>query len=420
MANQNSRRQWIENAKVIYHPEWIRRWRKDPFSVPPIYIEVSPVGMCNHRCTFCAPEMLGYPNRSLDADLLITRLTEMKEARERDPDGLGVKSIQYAGEGEPTLHKDLPRIFEATREAGIDVGMLTNATGLTEKMVRGLVPHINGYLQASVNAGTGESYAKIHRTDTKHWDLVWRNLERAVKLKREFGASECDIGANMTVLIEPAWDPELKQMTPSNWPEIELLARRARDAGLDYVSFKPYSQHPHSEETFKMYGNMSYGDMMDEIHKIGERVTAELSSDSFEVIFRLTRFHEYEAEDCGYKTCQSTPTIWSYIMSDGVWLTCSSYWVKGGADPRFVLGNINNQTFEEIWFGQERRKQLDFVLGRGSFIGCGLDISECRKTCHPDKDNRFLNSLIGISDDEFDGAMAALASNQSPKRKNFI
>ncbi len=129
-----NRKDWIENPKIAYHPEWLNRWRKNPFSVPPIYVEISPVGMCNHRCTFCAPEMLGYPNRSLDTEILIKRLNEMKQLREADPDGLGIKAIQYAGEGEPTLHKDLEKIFFETRKANIDVALLTNATGLTEKL----------------------------------------------------------------------------------------------------------------------------------------------------------------------------------------------------------------------------------------------------------------------------------------------
>src|SRR3989338_6058328 len=112
-----NRKDWIENPKIVSHPAWLRRWRQDPFSVQPVYIEISPVGMCNHRCTFCAPEMLGYPQRSLPVEALCRFLNELKGLREQDPDGLGVRSIQYAGEGEPTLHKDLAEIFRLTRNA---------------------------------------------------------------------------------------------------------------------------------------------------------------------------------------------------------------------------------------------------------------------------------------------------------------
>lgn len=406
-----NRKDWIENAKISYHPEWLRRYRQDPFSVPPIYLEISPVGMCNHRCTFCAPEMLGYPNRQLDTGLLVERIKEMKRLRDEDPDGLGIRSIQYAGEGEPTLHKDLVPIFKATREAGIDIGMLTNGTGLTEKLARGLVPLVNGYIQVSINAGTSNSYAKIHRTPTSnHWDLIWRNLSKTVQIKRESGASECDIGVNMTVLVKETIDCERgNAVVPTNWQEMELLVQRARDCGVNYVSIKPYSQHRFSPETAKLYGDMSYKELMDEIVNIGEALIAKYNSDDFEVAFRFSRFKEYEARDRGYCTCRSTPTLWSYIQSDGIWLSCSAYWT----DERFHLGNINNQTVREIWYGERRREHLKFVLEH-------LDITECRKTCHPDKENRYLDKLSGMNDQEFGKEIIRLRDISKPRRANFI
>ena len=406
-----NRKDWIENPKITYHPDWLRRYREDPFSVPPIYIEVSPVGMCNHRCTFCAPEMLGYPNRQLDARLLIERIKEMKRLRDEDPDGLGIRSIQYAGEGEPTLHKGLPEIFKATREAGIDVGMFTNATGLTEKLARGIIPWVNGYIQASINAGTADSYTKIHRTPTSnHWDLIWRNLEKAVQIKHQLEANQCDIGANMTVLVKETIDHQRDNtVVPANWQEMKLLIQKARDCGLNYVSFKPYSQHMYSQETAKLYGDMSYKNLMDEIVVSGEALMAKYNSDDFEVIFRFSRFEEYEAEDRGYCTCRATPTLWSYIQSDGKWISCSAYWT----DERFTLGNINTQTVKEIWFGERRREHLKFVLN-------DLDITECRKTCHPDKENRYLDKLSKMNGQEFNQEIISLESLKRPKRANFI
>lgn len=406
-----NRKDWIENPKIVNHPSWLKRWKENPFSVPPVYIEISPVGMCNHRCTFCAPEMLGYPQRWLNTDLLITRLKELAQLRKEDPDDLGVKSIQYAGEGEPTLHKDLARIFAETRKAGIDIGMLTNGTGLTEKLAKEIVPLVNGYIQISINAGTAESYAKIHRTPSpNHWDLIWRNLEKAVKVRDQLGAVECDMGANMTVLVKETLDHQRNNaIVPANWQEMELLIQKARDCGLNYVSFKPYSQHLYSQETAKLYGDMSYANLMNEIIATGEALMAKYNSENFEVIFRFSRFEEYEQKDRGYCTCRATPTLWSYIQSDGTWISCSAYWT----DERFHLGNINTQTLREIWYSQRRLDHLKFVLNE-------LDITECRKTCHPDKENRYLDRLSGMNDQEFNQEIISLESLKRPKRANFI
>lgn len=402
----------IEGAKVDYHPIWLKRWRQDPFSVLPLYLEISPVGMCNHRCTFCAPEMLGYPKRKLDADLLCLRFAELKQMRERDPDGLGVSSIQFAGEGEPTLHPDLAKIYRGARQAGIDVAMLTNATCLTPKLSEQIIPLVNGWLQASINAGKASTYSKIHRTKEKHWDLIWSNLANAIEIRHKLGLSavDCEIGANMTVLIDEVIDRENdNSVVPSNWREMEMLAAKAKSVGLDYVAFKPYSQHPYSEATARLYGQMSYSEIMNQIEAIGQDITNRYQTKDFEIVFRKSRFREYEQDSRGYQTCLATPTIWSYIQSDGVWITCSAHWTN----EKFHIGNVSTQTIQEIWFGEQRRQHLNFILNE-------FDISVCRKTCHPDKENIRMTQLKTMSEKEFADELVRLETSPRPRTANFI
>jgi len=403
-----NRREWIENPKLLHHPEWLERWRKDPFSTPPIYVEISPVGMCNHRCTFCAPEVLGYPNCALDAGVLNQRFQEMRRIRE-ETGNIGFKSVQFAGEGEPTLHKDLAKIVRFARDAGMDTDMLTNGTIMFYKKALEIVPLINGYLQISVNAGKAETYAKIHQAPIGHWDTAWRNIEGMVRAKEVLEAKECDIGVNMTLLTKETLKED-GTIIPSNWREAELLVRKARDAGVNYVALKPYSQDAYGKNTARLYGDMKYSPRMEEIQALGQYLISTYSSPSFEVVFRISRFEEYELEDRGYNTCLATPTVWSYIQSDGSWLSCSCHWTN----PIFLLGNINSQTIDKIWFGDSRRKHMRYILNE-------LDVcSHCRKGCHPDKENRYLTKLASMSDEEFKQEMALLRTLPRPKNANFI
>src|SRR5260221_11998865 len=103
----------IDGHKMMYHVDRIHDWMEGKKEVYPIYVEISPAGACNHRCTFCAVDYIGYKSLFLDEALLKSRLSEMA--------GLGVRSVMFAGEGEPLLHKAIGSISVHAKKAGIDV-----------------------------------------------------------------------------------------------------------------------------------------------------------------------------------------------------------------------------------------------------------------------------------------------------------
>src|SRR3989339_1566175 len=106
----------IDSHKLMYHVSRINDWLEGKI-IYPIYVEISPSGACNHRCTYCALDFMEYKPRFLKTELLKKRLFEMGQ--------LGIKSIMYAGEGEPLLHKDIADIINHTRKAGIDLAITT-------------------------------------------------------------------------------------------------------------------------------------------------------------------------------------------------------------------------------------------------------------------------------------------------------
>src|SRR5271169_2407006 len=109
----------IDGHKMHYHIDRLNSWMNGE-PVYPVYVEISPVGHCNHRCTFCAVDYIGYQTRALDTGKLEACITAMSKN--------GVRSIMYAGEGEPMLHPDIAHIVEYTKTNGIDVAFTTNGT----------------------------------------------------------------------------------------------------------------------------------------------------------------------------------------------------------------------------------------------------------------------------------------------------
>jgi hypothetical protein len=110
---------------------------------------------------------------------------------------LGIKSVMFAGTGEPLVHKRISDITRSAVVAGLDVAFTTNGVLLDK-----LEPvDACTWIKVSLNAGTKASYAAIHRTDEKDWDKVWSGIRNAVARK-----GKCTIGVQCVVLPENAYD----------------------------------------------------------------------------------------------------------------------------------------------------------------------------------------------------------------------
>lgn len=340
----------IDSHKILYHVDRLNDWFKG-INIYPVYIEISPIGACNHRCIYCALDFMEYQPRFLDRNILRERLSEMG--------ALGVRSIMYAGEGEPFLHKDICGIINDTRKSGIDVAVTTNGALFEERFADNVLADLD-WIKVSINAGTKDTYARIHRTKDSDFERVIKNMAYAAKVKRK-NKHRCVLGMQLVLL-------------PENVKELFLLAKIAKDIGMDYLVVKPYSQHPLSKTS--RYKDIKYSRYM----RLAEKL-AKLNNNKFNVIFRIHTMQKWDDASRNYEHCLALP-FWSYIDSGGEVWACSIYLTK----EKFRLGNINKSTFQQICQGSKRIKLMRWA-------GEKLDTNKCRINCRMDEINRFLWDL---------------------------
>ena len=338
----------IDGHKLMYHVKRVADWLDNKL-IYPIYVEISPGGTCNHRCVFCSMDFMGYKKQFLDTIILKERITELSR--------LGIKSIMFAGEGEPLIHRDLPEIIVHTKKAGIDVAITSNGVLLKPGITDTIINSVE-WIKISINAGTAETYSKIHGTKEKDFYTVLSNIEYAVKV-RNSNKSQCRIGMQILLI-------------PENYDEVELLAEKAKAMGVDYLVIKPYTHHYKNSHKF----NIKYR----EFNFIEEKIK-KYNTEKFNIIFRTKAMKKWDKHKRDYLQCNALP-FWSYIDSKGNVWGCSSYLLE----ERFRYGSIINHSFEEIWKSKKRRDSLKWVA-------TSMNIKTCKMNCRMDEINIYLDKL---------------------------
>ncbi len=337
----------MDSHKLIYHPDVVARWMKGE-NIYPVEIEISPSGACNHRCIFCAVDYIGYQPDFLDRDIILRDVLQMSKK--------GLKSVICSGEGEPLLNKNMPDIAHGIRACGVDVAMSTNGVLFTKEIANDCLEAFT-WIRFSIAGMEEKSYNKIQKGQADDLEKVKTNLTEAVRLKRNKGL-KTTLGVQCLLL-------------PDNLSQLSNMARQLREIGVDYLTIKPYSQHLHSENAFRI----DYDAMLEVEQEIKQSET-----DDFAIYFRanaMKKMHHMKY----YEQCYGLPFMTHIDAKGNVW-PC----VAHIGTEKFCYGNIYEQSFEEIWEGERRQKIIQELNS--------LDINKvCREACRLDEINRYLDEL---------------------------
>lgn len=338
----------FEGHKLIYHMDRVNEYLElgDCY---PLYMEISPVGNCNHRCIFCAYDYLGYPNRKLETERILSLMDELADC--------GLRSILFAGEGEPLIHPDLADFILRARNRGIDTALFTNGQLLKRDLAEKILPVLT-FIRFSFNGGTRDNYSAIHNVRPEVFDQVVSNIKEAVEIREQNGL-RVDIGAQFVLL-------------PENYDFLLSAVDILKQCGIDYVAVKPFMQR--ESQAYRLSEQFTSDNTLDLFEKAEKR-----SDDAFKVMIRKQTFQEYGVRK--YEHCYGTPFI-SVLNSAGIISTCLPYWEK----EAFSYGSIYENSFQEIWRSTAReaiKQNLEHHLM----------VRDCPPNCRSNAINEFLWKL---------------------------
>jgi GTP 3',8-cyclase len=336
----------FEGHKLAYHTGRVNQFLESGDCFP-LYLEISPVGSCNHRCLFCAYDFIGYPNRKLESARALKLIDELAQA--------GLKSLLFAGEGEPLLHPELDTLIRHAKGNGIDVGLFTNGQLLTPELAERILPSLS-FIRFSFNGGDQTAYSRVHQVKPEAFTKVTAAIRNAVSV-RDACAQGTSVGAQFVLI-------------PENMASLSAAAELLKKAGVDYLAIKPFIQQS-DQQCYRLDTPIPPA-ALEECLRAAQRLT----DGKFKVMARSGAFANHGER--GYDHCYGSAFI-TVINSAGDLASCLPYW--DNAD--FVFGNIYQNSFEEIWHGSRRRNIKEK-------LECHQQTGLCPPNCRPNAINEFL------------------------------
>jgi radical SAM protein with 4Fe4S-binding SPASM domain len=291
-----------------------------------LYIETT--NRCNLRCRTC-PQYFGMPEEFADlTPELVERILDQFPF---------VRRVVLHGIGEPLLNKSMPRIIEGVKRRGAYALFNTNGLLLRGTQVERVIAAGLDELRVSIDSASPETYRRVRGADG--FARIVENLRGVAGVKRRMGI--------MTPRVS-LWITGLK----SNVCELPDLVRLAHEIGvrevyLQRLVFSGRGLALQEEALFRQAEDAELAAVRE-----AERVASELG-------IELKGSGEASAqemvegagpENASYRACRR-PWALMYVTANGNVLPCCIAPFTGAHYDGIVLGNIFEETAEEIWNG---------------------------------------------------------------------
>lgn len=299
-----------------------------------LYLETT--NRCNLRCRTC-PQYFGMPEDF--ADLTPERVTRILDQFPT------VRRVVLHGIGEPLLNPELFSIIQAAKARGAYALFNTNGLLLRGRLAEPVVRSGLDELRVSIDSASPEVYEQVRGADG--FDRIIENVRGLAKLKHRL---------NITTPKVSLWITGMK----ANVHELPRLIRVAADIGVRevYLQRLVYSGQGLAVQDQALYGQAGEAEMraVREAEELAREFAIDLRGSG------EASGAQFAPGGAGsYRACRR-PWSLMYITANGNVLPCCIAPFTGAHYDGIVLGNVFEQTAEEIWNGSRYQEWRAGIL----------------------------------------------------------
>ncbi|MEO5376665.1 MAG: radical SAM protein [Magnetococcus sp. DMHC-6] len=338
----------FDGHKMLHHLDRILAWQKGE-RFAPIHIDMGLTKFCNTACIYCYAVV-----QNMDKGTMIQRDALMNYIS--DCGRLGVKSIGFIGDGEPTLNPALYDAAVLAKKVGVDTGMATNGLLLDMDRAAEILRDMT-YIRFNLSAGTPEGFKKIHQSSKQNFAILLEKIRELVRIKKQ-NQYPCTLGIQM-VLVPECFD------------QVLIEAELGAELGVDYFVIKQCADSEYKELGIRYEDYLKMGEMIKKAESLSR--PDYVVQAKWDKINAASETPIYCHGIRKYDICYGTPFL-SQISGNGKVYPCGPFFNK----DRFLMGDLHKDSFYDIVMGdrywQVHQDIVDSVdVHKDCCIGCRHD-----------------------------------------------
>jgi len=334
----------------VFHPQVVESVLTGDYEgIMPFSAEFVTTLNCSNRCEFCGYrnvkmlELNWIRNNFKDPEVHMQDINYAKTLLGKLIDG-GVRGLIFTGGGEPSSFSHLDELVAYTTQREADSVVYTNGNSIPPERARKIARANPLLVRVSLNAGTPEVYNAMHNPLNPVGALE-RCLQTIEVLAQEAKKSYSKMSVGIGVVIDEKNQDDLENTAL----RIREIADRTK-GGIEFVAYRPVFEYYETAEQLPVA-------LLDKTHAIVEdRVRKILDGTGVKVSNVTCRYEALKHNTRNYEICRTTGLIAELGPNGNLHLCCDR-----NLNRRFVIGNLNTQSLEEVWNSELRKYILNYI-----------------------------------------------------------